>query len=158
MAPERTSPLDLVDLANRVAEVFEGIHRRVFLGDPVSNPRLGVEVVEPALALDTPCLVLVTPWTLNGLAFPPDGRLAETLEVVDRRLPALTNELDGIGPYHAVNLMGDVSAIESPAWARRIALAFAEPFRDAVAGARSATRPPDPGRRRLLRLPESGSS
>ena len=63
----------LADLAARVLAHFEGVHADVFRGDPAANPRLKVEVLDPEMAGDTPTLVLITPWTLNGMAFPPDG-------------------------------------------------------------------------------------
>ena len=143
---------DLDGLAARVLAVFEDIHRRVFLGDPAANSRLKVEVLEPALAADTPTLVLITPWTLNGLAFPPHphGTLPAELMIGRRRRPVFTNSLADIGQYNSVNLVPDVSSLESRAQARSLAEPLAVDFRSAVAAARADASVPDPSRRRLL--------
>ncbi len=123
-------------LARRTQTVFEAVHQRVFLGDPVANPRLAVEVLGAATAHDTPVLVLITPWTLNGLAFPPDGELPATLEVIGRPRQVFSAELEGVGPFRSVNLVSDVSRLARPEEARKLARSFAEPFRAAVERAR----------------------
>jgi len=128
--------VDLAALTRRTKAVFEEIHRSVFLGDPAANPRLAVDVVGAATAHDTPVLVLITPWTLNGLAFPPDGKLPETLEVSDQPRRVYAAELEALGPYHSVNLVADVSRLDRPEEARRLAGSLAEPFRTAVERAR----------------------
>ncbi len=141
----------LEDLRDRVRRTFEDVHRRAFLGDPAANPRLRVEVVGAAMAGDTPVLVLITPWTLNGMAFPPDGRFPERLTLEGRTFPVHANALEGVGDYRSVNLVPDVSSLPGPGAARQLAEALAGPFRDAVARAREQLAVPDPGRRRLLR-------
>lgn len=141
---------DLDALALRTQEVFARIHRDVFLGDPAANPRLHVEVVDPELVVDTPTLVLVTPWTLNGLLFPPDEDVAGDLTVGGRRLPVFRHELPELGPYRLVNLVGDVSQLANPGAARHAARVFGPPFREAVAQARDRGGVTDPSRRRLL--------
>jgi hypothetical protein len=141
----------LEQLAAGVASTFEQIHRRVFLGDPAANPRLKVEVVGVGLAEDTPVLVLITPWTLNGMAFPDDGRFPDSLAIGGRRFPVFRNDVDEIGPYCSVNLVPNVASFASPADARTAAAELIEPFHDAVASARRELGLPDPSRRRLLR-------
>lgn len=141
---------DLAALAEGVEAVFADIHRRVFLGDPVANPRLRVEVVDPVMVADTPTLVLITPWTLNGLAFPPDGAFPETLRVGGRQLPVFANDIAGMAPYHSVNLASDVLAVDGPASARALADTLGGPFRDAVARVRRPRLVADPSRRSFL--------
>lgn len=141
---------ELASLGERVEAVFADIHRRVFLGDPVANARLRVEVVDAALVEDTPTFVLVTPWTLNGLAFPPDDVFPETLRVGPRQLPVFANDIAGLGPYRSVNLAPDVSTLASPADARAVADTLGGPFRDAVGRSRRPQVVADPGRRSFL--------
>jgi hypothetical protein len=142
----------LGELADRVVAEFDGIHQRVFRGDPVANPRLKVEVIEPAMAEDTPTLVLITPWTLNGMAFPPDEEFPESLRFGDRAWPVFRHELEALGVYRSVGLVSHMSCLDSPSQARELAGAMAGPFRAAVARARRDVLVPDPGRRKLLRL------
>lgn len=133
---------DLDLLRSTVESVFEGIHRRVFLGDPAANPRLRVEVVGASTVEDTPTVVLVTPWTLNGLAFPPDGVLAASLHLGSRDVPVFPNDLPELGPYQSVNLVADVSWLQSPAAARTLALSLQPEFEAAVGAARRAALAP----------------
>lgn len=137
-------------LAAATLTTFEGIHRDVFLGDPAAHPRLKVEVVEAALVEDTPTLILITPWTLNGMAFPPDEEFPGTLKVGGKEYPVFAHSLDELGPYQSVNLMPNVSSLSSPESARSLARSLAEPFRAAVARARQKRSVPDPDRRNLL--------
>lgn len=134
--PDDDGMVDLAAVARRTQAVFEQIHQRVFLGDPVANPRLTVEVVGAATAHDTPVLVLITPWTLNGLAFPPNGKLPATLEVTGQPRRVYAAEVEALGPYRSVNLVADVSGLDSPEQARTVARSLAEPFRAAVERAR----------------------
>jgi hypothetical protein len=138
-------------LARRVQDHFEEVDRTVFRGDPVANPRLKVEVVDPEVVEDTATLVLITPWTLNGVAFPPDGVFPESLTVGKRRHPVFRNELEGIGPYCSVNLVGDVSRLQSPDAARQAARTLGEAFRRAVALTREEGAVDDRSRRDLFK-------
>ena len=142
--------------AAAVLAAFTDIHERVFRGDPAANPRLRVEVVGAAMAADSPVLVLVTPWTINGLAFPPDGDFPDRLEIAGKDHQVWAHELDGVGPYRMVALLVTVACLQSPAEARELAEAMAEPFRTAVADARTGpggdTGVPNPARRRFLQL------
>lgn len=139
---------DLQDLAQRVYDHFERVNREVFRGDPAANTKLKVEVLEPEMAGDTPVIVLITPWTLNGMAFPPDGRFPDSLSVNTKDLPVFRNELDGIGAYCSVNLVADVGNLQSPDIARAIARPLGTAFRAAVDEARQIG---DRGRRDLLK-------
>lgn len=143
------------DLVEHVRSYFDRVHREVFDGDPAANPRLRVEVLGAAMATDTPVLVLVTPWTLNGMAFPPDDDFPEQLTVGDRTYPVFVNEVADFGSYRSLNLIADVSGIESHDAARQRAEELAQPLRDAVSRARAPRSEreehvADPGRRRLL--------
>ncbi len=140
--------LDALAAATRTT--FEEIHRRVFLGDPAANPHLKVEGVETALVEDTPTLILITPWTLNGMAFPPDELFPATLTVGAKEYPVFAHSLEGLGSYHSVNLMGDVSPLQSPESARALARSLRQPFAEAVGAARRKRSVPDPARRNLL--------
>jgi hypothetical protein len=139
------------DMATQVQRTFEEIHRRVFLGDPAANPRLKVEVVGAAMAEDTPVLLLIAPWTLNGVAFPPDDRFPDSLVVTGRPYPVFRTEVEAIGRYCSVNLVPDVSMLRSPEEARTVAAELVGPFHEAVTSVRGELRLPDPSRRRLLR-------
>lgn len=97
------------ETAESVAGYFERVAREVFAGDPASNPDLTVEVLGSALAADTPVMIVITPWTVMGMAFPPDGRLPTELRIDHRHYPVLANEVDAIGRYHSVLLIPDVS-------------------------------------------------
>jgi len=142
---------DSHDLAARVAEYFEKIERTVFRGDPAANTKLRVEVLDQELVDDTPTLVLITPWTLNGMAFPPDDRFPEELTLGKRRYPVFRNVLDGIGTYFSVNLVNDVGNLTSPSAARSVAHPLGRMFREAVARARDQRTVADQERRDLLR-------
>lgn len=144
-----SSPLPFAD---KVRKHFERIHEEVFSGDPAANPSLDVEVLGISVAHDTPVLVLVAPWTLCGLAQPPDGRLTSTLRVRSRPHPALLNEVDSIGSYWSVVLVPDVSAYLGHDQARSAAEELAEPFRTAVEKVRlELTQVEDETRRALLK-------
>jgi [NiFe] hydrogenase assembly HybE family chaperone len=142
--------MDIETLATTTERVFENIHRRVFLGEPVANPRLKVEVTEVTAVEDTPVMILITPWTLNGMMFPPDDAFPDQLVVGAKSYPVFSHELEEVGPYFSVNLMSDVSTLQAPEAARSVASALGEPLRNAVAAVRRARGVADPGRRRLL--------
>jgi len=135
------APTDLTlleDLVVRAGQAFRGVQDRVFAGDPGINPRLRVEAVEPAWVDGVPTLVLITPWTLNGLMFPL-GTGPEELVVADTCRRAYRGDVAPLGVYWSVNLVSDVSGLTGPPQARRLATSFADPFRDAVRGWLTAT-------------------
>lgn len=123
---------DLDELAAAVLAAFTRVHREVFIGDPAANPRLPVDVLEPLVVEGMPTMVLLTPWTLNGLFFPVDGVAPEQLTVAGRPRPVFAAELDHVGPYYSVNLVPDVSGLPSPERGRALARACAAPFQEAV--------------------------
>lgn len=96
-------------LVQSVEGYFQRIEREVFEGDPASNPNLTVEVMGADVALDTPVMIVITPWTVMAMAFPPDGRLPAELRIDHRHYPVLANAVDAIGRYHSVLLIPDVS-------------------------------------------------
>lgn len=114
--------MSLEPLAQSVAVYFGRVAREVFEGDPASNPNLEVEVLGATMALDTPLMLLITPWTVMGMAFPPDGRLPPGLRIDHRHYPVLANRVDDIGDYHSVLLLPDVSGYTEQAAAREDAL------------------------------------
>lgn len=126
-------------LARKAVAAFTGVHRAVFLGDPAANPRLWVEVIDPVLVADTPTLVLITPWTLGGLFFPPDDVAPDTLEFSYRPHRVHRAELAVLGPYRSVNLLSEVANLPDQTQAHRLARMLGHPFRTAVAAVR--TRP-----------------
>ena len=107
-----------------VLAAFRAIHDDVFAGDSSVNAALEVEVL-PVGTLDGPfgeqsVLILITPWTLNGLVLPGRG-LPESMDVAGQQRALITMELDAIGTYTQVNLVGDVSRYASQEQARTIA-------------------------------------
>jgi hypothetical protein len=128
-APAEPTLLD--DLVVRAAVAFRDVQERVFADDPAANPRLAVEAVEAEEVDGVPTLVLVTPWTINGLLFPPGEGPAElAIAAAPRR--AFRGDVAPLGVYWSVNLVPDVSRLTSPRQARTLAESFAAPFRDAV--------------------------
>lgn len=137
--------------ADQVRAYFEQVHQEVFAYDPASNPCMSVEVIGAATAKDTPVVILIAPWTLCGLALPPDGRLTSTLRVGHSHYPTIVNEVDEIGTYWSVMLVPDVSGYTSQEEARQEAQSLAEPFRQAVEKARQElTEVADADRRSLF--------
>lgn len=126
------------DLAARVCRAFERVHREQFRGDRAANPRLRVEVIEAAAVADTPTVVLITPWTINGLAFPPGGEFPATLELAGRRRPVFGVGMDELGVFRSVNLPVETSGLHSMDQARTLARSWAGHFQDAVRAARHA--------------------
>lgn len=142
---------DLDTLVAATEAAFQGIYERSFRGDAATNPRLKVEVLEPAVVADTPTLVLITPWTLNGLFFPPVDVSARELVIDGERRPVFVNEIEELGRYLSVNLVPDVSNLQSPREARETARRLAEPFRNAVTALRDGETVADPSKRELFR-------
>lgn len=134
-----------LDLAGRVRQAFERIHCSVF--DPATNPKLTVEVVDAGMAGDTPTLIVITPWTLNALAFPPDDRFPLTIRMSGREYAAYPIELPEVGPYRSFVLAPDVSLLPSAVHARKVARMMAPLFRDAVERARRDGTARDASRR-----------
>jgi [NiFe]-hydrogenase assembly, chaperone, HybE len=132
----------LDDLVHRAREAFRGVQERVFAGDPAANPHLVVEATAAAVVAGVPTLVLIAPWTLNGLIFPPDGVGPAYLMVAGSRRQAFRGDVAPLGVYWSVNLVPDVSRLASHRQASTLANSFAVPFRDAVRTWRST--PPNP--------------
>ena len=129
------APVDVAalrDLVERAEQAFRGVQQRVFADDPEVNAALEVEATEAAFVGPVPTLVLITPWTLNGLLVPPDGvGPAEVLVAGDLRR-AFRGDVAPLGVYWAVNLVPDVSRLASPRQARPLANSYAGPFREGV--------------------------
>ena len=140
-----------MDIVDRTYEYFERIHRDVFAGDPAANPALAVEVLEPSEVGGLPILLLITPWTLNGMVFGDLVDFPASLAVGAKEYPVFAHSLAELGPYRSVNLVPDVSSLESQGAAQRAARAYAQPFRAAVAKALEEARVDNPNRRGLLR-------
>lgn len=126
------------DLDARVRVAFVEIHHRVFLGDPAANPPLKVEVLGSRTAGDTTTLVVVTPWTINGLVFAPAPPVIVRLAGPRRPVHAL--ELPSPGRFGSINLVPDVSGPARPG-ARPVATSWLAPFRSAVADATVGAAP-----------------
>ena len=140
-----------MDIAGRTYEYFERVHREVFVGDRASNPNLAVEVLESIEVSGVPTLVLITPWTLNGMVFGDLGDFPTSLTVGAKEYPVFANTIEELGSYQSVNLVPDVSNLESQEAARRTARAYAQPFWSAVAQALEEVQVADPDRRELFR-------
>jgi hypothetical protein len=131
-------------------EYFDRVHREVFAGDPAANPRLTVQVVDPDEVEGVHTMVLICPWTVNGMFFPTsDQYLPDELEIGGRRHPVFANQLDELGRYGSVNLVSDVSCHTMNG-----ITASLEPvlpwFRDAIRRLYIPTDVADPDRRALL--------
>lgn len=138
-APVDPLVVRLDDLQERAVEAFGGVLERVFADDPAANPALVVEVVEASPVEGIPTLVLVAPWTINGLIFPPgDGPAELVVAGVTRRV--FRGDVPPLGVYWSVNLVPDVSRLTSPRQARTLAGSFAGPFREAVRNWSAAAR------------------
>lgn len=126
---------------------FEAVYSRSFRGDAAANPRLRVEALEEAVVAGYPTVVLITPWTLNGLIFPPppgssagaveaaalwDKGFPEWLEIAGQQRAVFLGELPQIGAYRSVNLVPDVSRLTKPEQARTLAISFVAPFHGAL--------------------------
>lgn len=137
-------------LRDQALAAFRHVHRAAFAGDPAVNPALDVAVTDVLMAADTPTVVLVTPWTLNGLAFPPDRQLPARCEIGGASRLLFRNHLSGLGEYYSVNLVPDVSGIATQAEALKLALSLARPWADLIATSRGTEAVTSPARRRLL--------
>jgi hypothetical protein len=126
-----TSPTLLDDLVARADEAFRGVQQRVFADDPAINPRLRVEALEACLVDGVPTLLLIAPWTLNGLLFPTGAGPAE-LTVAGAVRRAYRGDVPPLGVYWSVNLVADVSRLASPRQARTLAQSYVGSFREAV--------------------------
>ncbi len=126
------------DVAAGVREAFERVHREQFLGDRAANPQLTVDVIDAALVEDTPAVVLITPWTINGLAFPPDDEFPEELELAGRRRPVFRVDMARLGAFRSVNLPVEAASLRSMDQARTLAHSWAGHFHDAVRAVRQA--------------------
>ncbi len=137
-------------LRDEVLAAFRHVHETAFAGDPAVNPALAVAVTELLLAGDTPTVVLLTPWTLNGLAFPPDRQLPARCEIGGASRLIFRGHLAGLGEYYSANLIPDVSGFTTQAEALNLALSMAGPWRDLIATSRGTEAVTGPARRRLL--------
>ncbi|WP_327347456.1 [NiFe]-hydrogenase assembly chaperone HybE [Streptomyces europaeiscabiei] len=109
---------DLDRPAKNTLTAFTEVCRSAFMGDPATDPRLAVEVLGARLAADTPMLVVVTPWTMNGLVFPPDDTFPDELTIAGRRRSVYVTELAPLGRCRSVDLVADVSRLAGPEPAR----------------------------------------
>jgi hypothetical protein len=150
--------VDLGELATSTRVAFEAVSRQSASDDPTGNPELTIEVVEQALVRQTPTLLLITPWALEGIMFVEEGPELADLTVGRRRFPVLTGALDPIGPYSTVRLVPDVRGLADQAAARHAAAALAGPFREAVARALRESSVTDPARRDLFKRLGGGST
>jgi hypothetical protein len=128
----------LDEIVANVRTAFELVYRKHFLGDPVANPRLAVDILDPAVVVDTPALVLLTPWTVNGLAFPPDDNFPEQLEIAGRPRLVFCLKMAELGAFRSVNLPLEAASLRSMAQARGLARSWSVHFHDAVGAARLA--------------------
>jgi [NiFe]-hydrogenase assembly, chaperone, HybE len=137
-----------LELADRVRQAFERVQRSVFRLDPTTDPKLTVEVIDAGMAGDTPTLIVITPWTLSALAFPPDRAFPLTIRMSGRDYAAYPIELPEVGAYYSVIVAPDVSLLPSPVHARKVARMMAPLFRKAVEEARHDLTGRDASRRR----------
>jgi hypothetical protein len=119
-----------------VRDAFAAIHHRVFWGDPAANERLRVEVLGERTVGGTTTMLLITPWTINGLIF--SAELPAVLVLAGARRPVHVLELPGLGRFGSVNLVPDVSALPDQAAARSLAAPWLKPFRLAATAMASA--------------------
>ena len=149
---------DLQRLTASTKAAFEEIHHNSFLGDPLCNPKLIVEVVAPAMVAETPTLILITPWTLYGIFFPSEEQSITELVVGQRTFPVFESTGESISSYSSVNLVPDVCGLADREAAQHAAAALAEPFREAVARALREQSVADPDRRDLFRRLAGGGT
>jgi hypothetical protein len=123
--------------ADKIREVFARIHGPAFDAETELSTGIEVEVIDAGIALDTPTFILLTPWTINGLAFPPDRRFPTAIEVDGTIHPVYSIERSKLGPYLAVNLAPLGSHFPSAAHALHFAERAGPRFRQAVREARA---------------------
>ena len=63
----------------------------------MGHPALEVAATSVLTAGDTATIVLLTPWTLNGLAFPPDRRVPARCEITGAMRLVFRSHLAGLG-------------------------------------------------------------
>lgn len=124
-------------LEDRIRKVFATVHGPAFEATDELATGLTVDVLDAGVAFDTPTYILVTPWTINGLAFPPDEDFPAAIEIDDQIHVVYSVTRSELGPYRAVNLAPVGSHFPSPAHARRFAEMSARRFRRAVEEARA---------------------
>jgi hypothetical protein len=123
-------------LRGRIQSTFETLHQPVAEAAFGSSTGIGVAVIDAGLALDTPTFILITPWTMNGLAFAPDGALPRALVVDGKTREVRSIDHRPLGHYLSVNLVPFGTHFPSPAHAHKVAQLLAPEFRRAVAQAR----------------------
>jgi hypothetical protein len=116
--------------AAEVRAAFVTIHRRVFWSDAAANPRLRLEVTGEHTDAGATTMLLITPWTINGLIFAAE--LPAVLPLAGTRRPVHVLDLPGLGRFGSVNLVPDVSTVPDQARARALAVSWLKPFRAAV--------------------------
>lgn len=147
------------DLAARARSYFERINQEVFAGDPATNPNLTVEMLSSTVAHDTPALVLITPWTVIGLAFPPDDSMPSTLRIGASHYTVIANEVAEIGPYFSILLVPDVTGYSTQDELIDLARPLADKLKRALEKFRvEATQVEDEDRRALFRAMRGTSS
>src|SRR5919201_4903871 len=104
-------------LPERIRRVFAAIHGAAFDAETELSSGIEVEVFDAGTAVDTPTYVLLTPWTINGLAFPPDDDFPSGLAIDGRVRVVYAIDVSPLGPYRAVNLAPLGSHFPSPAHA-----------------------------------------
>lgn len=127
----------LDELAAAVRAAFGRVHRDVFLGDSVANARLTVDVVDAAVVAGVSCVVLVTPWTVNGLIF-SEGDFPDWLDLARRRHRVFRVTMAGLAPFGSVNLPVATAALHDMAQARALARSWIAPLHEAIRAARTA--------------------
>ena len=132
-------PERLIETTEQVQAAFELVHRRSFAGTSIVNPKIKVEAL-PAGVVDTSdgeqlVVVLITPWTMNGLVLPGSG-LPSELNVAGHQRAVTVIDLPELGQYAQVNLVPDVSKYTGHSQALTIAQSMVEPLLTAVAAAR----------------------
>jgi hypothetical protein len=126
-------------LQDRIRRAFSAIHGLALERRSEVSTGISVDVFDAGIAIDTPTYILITPWTINGLAFPPDDDFPSALEIDGRvRIVHAVDDSD-LGPHCAVNLVPLGAHFPSPVHARKVARDFAPKFRRAVEEARVLT-------------------
>jgi hypothetical protein len=126
--------------AERIRRLFEKIHGPAFDADTELSTGIEVDVIEAGIALDTPTFILLTPWTINGLAFPPDPTFPVAIDIDGATQPVYSIERSELGSYRAVNLAPLGSHFPSAVHAHHFAERAAPKFRRAVEEARTLSR------------------
>jgi len=148
----------VADIAARLADGFEVVHRSRMAGLPIVNPRLRVEAAGFRDWGDLALGVLITPWFLSFVLAPRDPARWAALPVGGartHRFPAgefefLVGTLEGFGRYQSCSLFSPVPQFADQVAARGTAhaaldiLIGAEPPSSRRA---PVTRPPAPPRR-----------